>query len=95
VESVSNHVKPYWPADATTASDSEDPGANRLRVETKVNVELHQENKLNHTGERERETPAENARDAAPSSTPHGNSNHHPEQRKGKVKVFFKWSLIG
>ncbi|KAK5896023.1 hypothetical protein CgunFtcFv8_009667 [Champsocephalus gunnari] len=86
VESVSNHVKPYWPADATTASDSEDPGANRLRVETKVNVELHQENKLNHTGERERETPAENARDAAPASTPHGNSNHHPEQRKGILK---------
>ncbi|XP_033930567.1 cadherin EGF LAG seven-pass G-type receptor 1 isoform X1 [Pseudochaenichthys georgianus] len=86
VESVSNHVKPYWPADATTASDSEDPGANRLRVETKVNVELHQENKLNHTGERERETPAENARDAAPASTPHGNRNHHPEQRKGILK---------
>ncbi|KAK6303053.1 hypothetical protein J4Q44_G00274080 [Coregonus suidteri] len=49
VEAVSNHVKPYWPKEATTASDSEDPGgAERLRVETKVNVELHQENKLNH-----------------------------------------------
>lgn len=94
VDSVSNHVKPYWPAEATTASDSEDPGgAERLRVETKVNVELHPENKLNHVGDRERETfperdtqPAGNARDAAPSSQPHGNSNHQPEQRKGILK---------
>uniref|UniRef100_A0A3Q1D3F5 Cadherin EGF LAG seven-pass G-type receptor 1 n=1 Tax=Amphiprion ocellaris TaxID=80972 RepID=A0A3Q1D3F5_AMPOC len=55
-DSVANHVKPYWPTEATTASDSEDPGgAERLRVETKVNVELHPENKLNHVGERERE----------------------------------------
>ncbi|XP_056280679.1 cadherin EGF LAG seven-pass G-type receptor 1 isoform X1 [Pseudoliparis swirei] len=94
VDSVSNHVKPYWPAEATTASDSEDPGgAERLRVETKVNVELHPENKLNHVGDRERETfperdtqPAGNARDAAPSSQPHGNSNQQPEQRKGILK---------
>uniref|UniRef100_A0A8C3AY63 Cadherin EGF LAG seven-pass G-type receptor 1 n=1 Tax=Cyclopterus lumpus TaxID=8103 RepID=A0A8C3AY63_CYCLU len=94
VDSVSNHVKPYWPAEATTASDSEDPGgAERLRVETKVNVELHPENKLNHIGDREREpfperdkqTPG-NARDAAPSSQPHGNGNHQPEQRKGILK---------
>uniref|UniRef100_G3Q5I8 Cadherin EGF LAG seven-pass G-type receptor 1a n=1 Tax=Gasterosteus aculeatus aculeatus TaxID=481459 RepID=G3Q5I8_GASAC len=78
--SVSNHVKPYWPTEATTASDSEDPGgAERLRVETKVNVELHPENKLNHVGERERETLPErdkqtagNARDAAPASQPQG-----------------------
>uniref|UniRef100_A0A7N8YA50 Cadherin EGF LAG seven-pass G-type receptor 1a n=1 Tax=Mastacembelus armatus TaxID=205130 RepID=A0A7N8YA50_9TELE len=49
IDSVSNHVKPYWPTETTTASDSEDPGvADRLRVETKVNVELHPENKLNH-----------------------------------------------
>lgn len=90
VESVSNHVRPYWPTEATTASDSEDPGgAERLRVETKVNVELHPENKLNHIGERDRETvqerdkqPASNAKDAAsPSQT---NSNHQPEQRKGR-----------
>uniref|UniRef100_A0A6Q2XMX3 Cadherin EGF LAG seven-pass G-type receptor 1 n=1 Tax=Esox lucius TaxID=8010 RepID=A0A6Q2XMX3_ESOLU len=60
VDAVSNHVKPYWPTEATTASDSEDPGgAERLRVETKVNVELHQENKLNHIGEtpQDAETP--------------------------------------
>uniref|UniRef100_A0A8D3BBV0 Cadherin EGF LAG seven-pass G-type receptor 1 n=1 Tax=Scophthalmus maximus TaxID=52904 RepID=A0A8D3BBV0_SCOMX len=77
LDSVSNHMKPYWPADATTASDSEDPGgAQRLRVETKVNVELHAENKLNHTGERESDQERDqqtlsNAKDAAA-----------PEQRK-------------
>ncbi|KAF7668280.1 hypothetical protein LDENG_00021540 [Lucifuga dentata] len=93
-DSLSNHVKPYWPMDATTASDSEDPGgAEKLRVETKVNVELHPENKLNHMGDREKETPQErdketasNAKDAAPPSQPHGNTNHQPEQRKGILK---------
>lgn len=95
VDSVSNHVKPYWPTEAS--SDSEYPGgAERLRVETKVNVELHPENKINHTGERERETPPErdkqtpcHARDAAPASQPQSNSNHQPEQRKGKRREFF------
>uniref|UniRef100_A0A3P8W458 Cadherin EGF LAG seven-pass G-type receptor 1 n=1 Tax=Cynoglossus semilaevis TaxID=244447 RepID=A0A3P8W458_CYNSE len=92
VDSLPNHMKPYWPTEATTASDSEDPGgAERLRVETKVNVELHAENKLNHTGDRDREvlqerdkqTPS-NVRDTAPPSLP--NSNHQPEQRKGILK---------
>uniref|UniRef100_H3BZ58 Cadherin EGF LAG seven-pass G-type receptor 1 n=1 Tax=Tetraodon nigroviridis TaxID=99883 RepID=H3BZ58_TETNG len=92
VDSVSNHVKPYWPAEATTASDSEDlGGAERLRVETKVNVELHQENKLNHTGERERETQPErekpaSGRDTAPPNQQNSHSNHQPEQRKGILK---------
>lgn len=95
VDSVSNHVKPYWPTEATTASDSEDPGGpERLRVETKVNVELHPENKLNHTGEREREQErdkqvAGNARDTASPNQPNSNSNHQPEQRKGKKGEFF------
>lgn len=83
-------MKPYWPTEATTASDSEDPGGpERLRVETKVNVELHPENKLNHIGETERETlqerdkqTASNAKDTGTPSQP--NSNHQPEQRKGK-----------
>ncbi|XP_066580030.1 cadherin EGF LAG seven-pass G-type receptor 1 isoform X2 [Amia ocellicauda] len=81
---VGNHVKPYWPTECTTASDSEDPGGlDRLRVETKVNVELHQENKLNHVGE----TPQEKEplmKESVPPSQP--NSNHHPEQRKGILK---------
>uniref|UniRef100_A0A3Q1F1Z1 Cadherin EGF LAG seven-pass G-type receptor 1 n=1 Tax=Acanthochromis polyacanthus TaxID=80966 RepID=A0A3Q1F1Z1_9TELE len=76
-DSVANHVKRYWPTEATTASDSEDPGgAERLRVETKVNVELHPENKLNHT--------SSNAKESAPAGQP--NSNHQPEQRKGILK---------
>nr|XP_057933071.1 cadherin EGF LAG seven-pass G-type receptor 1 isoform X1 [Doryrhamphus excisus] len=96
VASVSNHMKPYWPTDATTASDSEDPGGvERLRVETKVNVELHAENKLNHNGERDKEEPqdgvkqtASNAKDTSTIITPAGqtNSNHQPEQRKGILK---------
>ncbi|KAF7228987.1 transcript variant X3 [Nothobranchius furzeri] len=88
-DSMSNHKKPYWPVDATTASDSEDlSGMERLRVETKVNVELHPENKLNHISEREeeaqdRQTPGD-SKDTAPPSQP--NSNHQPEQRKGILK---------
>ncbi|XP_015253021.1 PREDICTED: cadherin EGF LAG seven-pass G-type receptor 1 isoform X2 [Cyprinodon variegatus] len=91
-DSVSNHVRPYWPTGGTTASDSEDPGGtDRLRVETKVNVEQHPENKLNHIGETEREAPLEgdkempgNGKDLAPPGQP--NSNHQPEQRKGILK---------
>lgn len=93
---MSNHVKPYWPTEATTASDSEDPGgAERLRVETKVNVELHPENKLNHISERDREPLQERdkqtpsiATDTAPTGQPNSNSNHQPEQRKGKTRMF-------
>ncbi len=78
VDTVSNHVKPYWPTEAITASDSEDPGgAERLRVETKVSVELHQENKLNHTGETTQDKDH-------PTASIQANSNHQPEQRKGE-----------
>lgn len=90
MDSLSNHVKPYWPTEATTASDSEDPGGpERLRVETKVNVELHAENKLNHTGDREkdpqpqRERPAVGDTTATPNQTV-GNHQQQPEQRKGE-----------
>ncbi|KAF6730891.1 Cadherin EGF LAG seven-pass G-type receptor 1 [Oryzias melastigma] len=93
-DSGSNHVKTYWPTEATTASDSEELGGpDKLRVETKVNVELHPENKLNHVGERERETLLErakqtptNPKDTAPVNQPNSNSNHQPEQRKGILK---------
>lgn len=89
MDSVSNHVKPYWPTEATTASDSEDPGApERLRVETKVNVELHTENKLNHVGDVgdviERPVVG-NSRDTASPNQTVANHHHHQqlEQRKG------------
>lgn len=79
---MSNHVKPYWPAEATTASDSEEAGgAERLKVETKVNVELHQENKLNHTGDLLQDKDS-SSKDGGP--TNQTNSNHQPEQRKGE-----------
>ncbi|KAG5267992.1 hypothetical protein AALO_G00228230 [Alosa alosa] len=82
VETVTNHVKPYWPADGTTASDSEDlcGAGERLRVETKVNVELHPENKLNHTHASETPSPPpppdkENAAREISSPTPTSTSN--------------------
>ncbi|XP_019732683.1 cadherin EGF LAG seven-pass G-type receptor 1-like isoform X2 [Hippocampus comes] len=92
---VSNHVTPYWPTDAATASDSEEPGApERLRVETKVNVELHPESKINHIGDRDRlETSPQDqdkhvAGNTKEAMMPAGqtNSNHQPEQRKGILK---------
>lgn len=49
---MSGHGKPYWPKEPPTASESEDAGGlEKLRVETKVNVELHQGNKLNQNGD--------------------------------------------
>ncbi|XP_061523757.1 cadherin EGF LAG seven-pass G-type receptor 1 isoform X2 [Phycodurus eques] len=93
VDSVSNHVTPYWPTDAATASDSEDPGApERLRVETKVNVELHPESKINHIAVGDGEAPQDRDKQATGQAkeamTPTGqtNSNHQPEQRKGILK---------
>ncbi|XP_067292429.1 cadherin EGF LAG seven-pass G-type receptor 1 [Pseudorasbora parva] len=52
VDAVSGLEKPYWPQEPPTASESEDMGGQeKLRVETKVNVELHQGNKLNQNGD--------------------------------------------
>ncbi|KAJ8392025.1 hypothetical protein AAFF_G00083350 [Aldrovandia affinis] len=85
VDGVSNHVKPYWPVDPTMCSDSEDlGGADKLRVETKVEVELHQENNLNHLGDRRPPDKEPPSQEGAPPSQP--NSNHQPEQRKGILK---------
>uniref|UniRef100_A0A8C2GGK0 Cadherin EGF LAG seven-pass G-type receptor 1b n=1 Tax=Cyprinus carpio TaxID=7962 RepID=A0A8C2GGK0_CYPCA len=51
-DAVSGQRKPYWLQEPPTASESEEPGGpEKLRVETKVNVELHQGNKLNHNGD--------------------------------------------
>uniref|UniRef100_A0A672NJX6 Cadherin EGF LAG seven-pass G-type receptor 1-like n=1 Tax=Sinocyclocheilus grahami TaxID=75366 RepID=A0A672NJX6_SINGR len=51
-DAVSGQGKPYWPQEPPTACESEEPGGpEKLRVETKVNVELHQGNKLNHNGD--------------------------------------------
>lgn len=86
MDTVSNHVKPYWPVEATTASDSEDlGGAEKLRVETKVNVELHPENKLNHIGEPPPPDKDPPGNEGAPPNQP--NSNHQPEQRRGEIEA--------
>ena len=92
MDTVANHVKPYWPTEATTASDSEDLCmAERLRVETKVNVELHPENKLNHTVDapQEKEPTAREINTPTPTPTPtptQSNSNNQPEHRKGEQR---------
>ncbi|XP_026094789.1 cadherin EGF LAG seven-pass G-type receptor 1-like [Carassius auratus] len=51
-DAISGQGKQYRPEEPATASESEDPGGpEKLRVKTKVNVELHQGNKLNHNGD--------------------------------------------
>ncbi|XP_053834437.1 cadherin EGF LAG seven-pass G-type receptor 1 isoform X3 [Vidua macroura] len=85
VDTLPNHVKPYWPTECVTASDGEDPGRKqKLKVETKVNVELHRENQVNHSNEapqdKENEGQQKENRPLA-----HQN-NQQPEQRKGILK---------
>ncbi|XP_044136159.1 cadherin EGF LAG seven-pass G-type receptor 1 isoform X1 [Bufo gargarizans] len=85
VDSVPNHVKPYWPADCVTASDSEDQeGKCKLKVETKVNVELHNENKVNHCGDapHDKENEAQNK----DGKLINNHNNQQPELRKGILK---------
>nr|XP_030111756.3 cadherin EGF LAG seven-pass G-type receptor 1 isoform X3 [Taeniopygia guttata] len=73
------------PKECVTASDGEDPGRKqKLKVETKVNVELHRENQVNHSNEapqdKENEGQQKENRPLA-----HQN-NQQPEQRKGILK---------
>ncbi|XP_030620817.1 cadherin EGF LAG seven-pass G-type receptor 1 [Chanos chanos] len=52
VDTVSNPVRPHWPVEHPTASESENAGKmEKPCVETRVNVELHQQNKLSHNGD--------------------------------------------
>ncbi|NWH59992.1 CELR1 protein, partial [Geococcyx californianus] len=85
VDTFPNHVKPYWPTECVTASDSEDPSGNqKLKVETKVNVELHRENQVNHSNEAPQDKENEGQqKENRPLS--HQN-NQQPEQRKGILK---------
>lgn len=83
VDTLPNHVKPYWPTECVTTSDGEDPRKQKLKVETKVNVELHRENQVNHSNEapqdKENEGQQKENRPLA-----HQN-NQQPEQRKGSA----------
>ncbi|XP_042323272.1 cadherin EGF LAG seven-pass G-type receptor 1 isoform X2 [Sceloporus undulatus] len=85
VESVPNHVKPYWPSEGIIASDGEEPNAKqKLKVETKVNVELHRENQGNHSSEipQDKENEVQQKE-----NKPFTQQNHQqPEQRKGILK---------
>ncbi|XP_074937402.1 cadherin EGF LAG seven-pass G-type receptor 1 isoform X1 [Phalacrocorax aristotelis] len=85
VDTLPNHVKPYWPTECLTASDGEDPsGKQKLKVETKVNVELHRENQVNHSNEAPQDKENEGQqKENRPLS--HQN-NQQPEQRKGILK---------
>ncbi|KAJ7396956.1 hypothetical protein BTVI_139547 [Pitangus sulphuratus] len=85
VDTLPNHVKPYWPTECVTASDGEDPGGKpKLKVETKVNVELHRENQVNHNNEAPQDKENEGQqKENRPLS--HQN-NQQPEQRKGILK---------
>ncbi|XP_073429603.1 cadherin EGF LAG seven-pass G-type receptor 1 isoform X2 [Dendrobates tinctorius] len=85
VDSVPNHVRPYWPTDGVTASDSEDQDSKcKLKVETKVNVELHNENKVNHCGDppHDKENDIQNNDGKLTSN----HNNQQPELRKGILK---------
>ncbi|MEE6481192.1 hypothetical protein FKM82_012777 [Ascaphus truei] len=85
VDSIPNHVKPYWPGDCMSASDSEDQGGKcKLKVETKVNVELHNENKGNHCGDvpQDKENEAQHKDNKLAAYQ----NNQQPELRKGILK---------
>uniref|UniRef100_A0A672UUN2 Cadherin EGF LAG seven-pass G-type receptor 1 n=1 Tax=Strigops habroptila TaxID=2489341 RepID=A0A672UUN2_STRHB len=85
VDTLPNHVKPYWPTECMTASDSEEPsGKQKLKVETKVNVELHRENQVNHSNEAPQDKENEGQqKENRPLSL---QNNQQPEQRKGILK---------
>ncbi|KAG8142793.1 hypothetical protein E2320_005991, partial [Naja naja] len=85
VDTMPNHVKPYWPSEGIDASDEEEPNAKpKLKVETKVNVELHQENQVNHSSEIPQEKGDEGQQKE---NKPLTHQNHQPpEQRKGILK---------
>ncbi|NXG94576.1 CELR1 protein, partial [Stercorarius parasiticus] len=85
VDTLPNHVKPYWPTECVMASDSEDPsGKQKLKVETKVNVELHRENQVNHSNEAPQDKENEGQqKENRPLSY---QNNQQPEQRKGILK---------
>ncbi|XP_033089453.1 cadherin EGF LAG seven-pass G-type receptor 1 isoform X2 [Trachypithecus francoisi] len=78
-DAVANHVPAAWPDQSLAESDSEDPGGHpRLKVETKVSVELHREEQGSHCGENSPDRESGGA--ARPASC------QPPEQRKGILK---------
>lgn len=75
---MANHVPAGWPDESLAGSDSEGPGEQpRLKVETKVSVELHLDEQGNHCSER---IPARESGGPRPAAAP---PSQPPEQRKG------------
>ncbi|XP_032738655.1 cadherin EGF LAG seven-pass G-type receptor 1 [Lontra canadensis] len=82
VDAVANHIPAGWPSESPAGSDSEEPGDQpRLKVETKVSVELHLDEQGNHCGERPPEQ--ESGGPLRPASVL---PSQPPEQRKGILK---------
>ncbi|XP_068955424.1 cadherin EGF LAG seven-pass G-type receptor 1 [Petaurus breviceps papuanus] len=85
-DSLSNHVKATWPPDGVTGSDAEDARCKpKLKVETKVNVELHQEDQGDDGGQ---DAPSDKENPGLPrdNQTAPQTNPQHPEQRKGILK---------
>ncbi|MXQ95305.1 hypothetical protein E5288_WYG005122 [Bos mutus] len=81
VDAVGNHVPAGWPDESLAGSDSEEPGElPRLKVETKVSVELHLDEQGNHCSER---LPARDSGGPRPAAVL---PSQPPEQRKGILK---------
>ncbi|XP_057596824.1 cadherin EGF LAG seven-pass G-type receptor 1 isoform X3 [Hippopotamus amphibius kiboko] len=81
VDAMANHVPAGWPDESLAGSDSEEPGEPpRLKVETRVSVELHLDEQGNHCGER---VPARESGGSRPAAVP---PSQPPEQRKGILK---------
>ncbi|XP_034499585.1 cadherin EGF LAG seven-pass G-type receptor 1, partial [Ailuropoda melanoleuca] len=82
VDTVANHIPAGWPNDSLAGSDSEEPGDKpRLKVETKVSVELHLDEQGNHCSER-----APDQESGGPLRPAGALPNQPPEQRKGILK---------
>ncbi|XP_035585025.1 cadherin EGF LAG seven-pass G-type receptor 1 isoform X1 [Zalophus californianus] len=82
VDAAANHIPAGWPNESLAGSDSEEPGDKpRLKVETKVSVELHLDEQGNHCSER---SPDQES--GGPLRSADVLPNQPPEQRKGILK---------
>ncbi|XP_053751702.1 LOW QUALITY PROTEIN: cadherin EGF LAG seven-pass G-type receptor 1 [Panthera pardus] len=82
VDTAANHIPAGWPNESLAGSDSEEPGDKpRLKVETKVSVELHLDEQGNHCSECPPDQ--ESGGPPRPAGVP---PNPPPEQRKGILK---------
>uniref|UniRef100_A0A7N4NZD4 Cadherin EGF LAG seven-pass G-type receptor 1 n=1 Tax=Sarcophilus harrisii TaxID=9305 RepID=A0A7N4NZD4_SARHA len=84
-DSLSNHIKATWPPDSVTGGEGEDARCKpKLKVETKVNVELHQED----DGDDSKDLPSDKENPGLPrdNQTAPQPNHQHTEQRKGILK---------